>query len=76
MPLGSTGGSATVQVIDQRRGGAAIREERANGPNGEEMVRLIVADELAAYDQVLPRKIEGKVGAMQRDPRGLTGTWK
>jgi len=35
-----------VQVIDQRTGGQTIKAERATGPNGEKMVRLIVRDEV------------------------------
>lgn len=37
-----------VQIIDQRTGGTIERED-ATGPNGEQMVRLIVKDELKAY---------------------------
>jgi hypothetical protein len=36
---------ATVQIIDQRSSGR-IDQQRGTGPDGEELVRLIVRDEL------------------------------
>lgn len=44
---GAGGGGTVVQMIDQRSSGAPVREERSRGPDGRELVRLIVADETA-----------------------------
>lgn len=53
---GPSGGGTSVQIIDQRRGDApAIQTERQRGPDGREMVRVIVAEDLARgkYDKVM-----------------------
>lgn len=43
---GAGGSQTIVQVIDQRRGGAAIEQQQSTGPNGEQLIRVIVKDEL------------------------------
>lgn len=42
------GAGTTVQIVDQRGGGTIGREE-TTGPNGEQLVRLIIKDELRTY---------------------------
>lgn len=43
----STGGGTTVQVIDQRGADSPpVRQERGTGPDGREMVRIIVGEEI------------------------------
>lgn len=39
-------GEVTVQVIDQRRGGAEPEVSRERGPNGREIVRVLIRDEV------------------------------
>lgn len=47
LPRGTrAGGGQTVQVIDQRRGGAPVTAEKSRGPDGRELVKLYVRDEL------------------------------
>ena len=46
MPQMPRGGGQTVQVIDQRRGGAPVTAEKSRGPDGRELVKLYVRDEL------------------------------
>lgn len=58
----STGGGTTVQVIDQRGAGSPpVREERGTGPDGREMVRIIVGEEIGkgSFD----RPMKGRYGA-------------
>lgn len=68
---GRVGGNAagtSIQIIDQRRGDApAIQTERQRGPDGREMVRVIVAEDLARgkYDKVMG----GRFGARPVVPR-------
>lgn len=38
------GGDVTIQIIDQRRGGAAVETSESRGPNGERMVRMLIRD--------------------------------
>lgn len=50
----SAGGAGmTVQIIDQRSGGAEIRQERQTGPDGRETLRVVVSDEIGkgAFDR-------------------------
>ncbi len=37
-----------IEIIDQRRGGAPIQTQTATGPNGEQIVRMWVRDEMKA----------------------------
>ena len=37
----------SVQIIDQRRGGAAIETEEVRGPDGIAVIRAIVRDEVS-----------------------------
>lgn len=65
---GRDAGGTSVQIIDQRRGDApAIQTERQRGPDGREMVRVIVAEDLARgkYDKVMG----GRFGARPVVPR-------
>lgn len=39
-----SGGGQVVQVFDQRKQGADIRQERTRGPNGEEVLRMFITD--------------------------------
>ncbi|HEV2502329.1 MAG TPA: hypothetical protein VGV39_04605 [Mesorhizobium sp.] len=68
-------GGTVVQIIDQRSGGAPVSTEEGLGPNGERQVRVIIRDALERYDGELPMKIEGKVDAMQQNPRRRGGGW-
>ena len=49
--------------------------EKLRDMQGKAALAALLAGVLATRD-ALPRKIEGKVSAMQRDPRAKTGTWK
>ena len=42
---GGGGGGMVVNIIDQRSGGADIRQERTRGPDGRETLRIVVAEE-------------------------------
>lgn len=46
VPNGSGGGGTVVQVIDQRRGGPDIDTRRERGPDGREIVRIVVGEEI------------------------------
>lgn len=62
------GGGTVVQVIDQRRGGAAVTTEKSRGPDGREMVRVLVADEMAkgAFDRSMSGRYGAKPQAVRR----------
>lgn len=62
---GNSNGSTTVQIIDQRRGGT-IEEERSTGPDGGDIVRLIVRDELDDFSR---NRLPDRVAEIQRYPR-------
>lgn len=45
---GGGGGGAVVQIIDQRSGGEAPQVEQSRGPDGRQMIRVLIRDEMQA----------------------------
>ena len=53
---GGASGGTSVQIIDQRRADApAVQTERQRGPDGREIIRVVVAEDIARgqYDKVM-----------------------
>lgn len=48
VPNDKLGGGTVVQVIDQRRGGEPPAVERTRGPDGRELIRVLVRDQVKA----------------------------
>jgi hypothetical protein len=61
----SAGSSTTVQIIDQRSGGAPVEVRESTGPDGRKMVQAIVRDQVAkmATDGSLDRVLGPAYGA-------------
>lgn len=61
----SAGGGTTVQIIDQRSGGAPVEVRESAGPDGRKMVQAIVRDQVAkmATDGSLDRVLGPAYGA-------------
>jgi|GEM_PF-7057647 len=59
-------GGTVVQIIDQRRSGAAVETEESTGPDGMRMIRVVIRDEVGQdlrTNGPIARSMQGQFGA-------------